>query len=519
MSVGGKKGSLDKRKIIYMAILLIGIAARVYRLASVPGGINQDEAFSAREAWSLLRSGKDSFGYSWPMYLTTWGSGMSVWNSILMIPFIAVFGRHIWVFRLPQVIVGIATLAAVEKIVRETMDEETALWAMFLLAINPWHIMMSRWGLDCNLAPGFLIFGLLFFIMGIRNEKYYLLSALFYGLSLYCYATIWPVVPFLVLLQGIYLLYVKKARITKWIVASGILLGILAIPAFLFLLVNKGLISEIVTPWLSIPRLVVMRDSEISLQGMPGKVKNLLSILINEYDGCYWNSTEQYGLYYKCFLVFAVIGLLYCGKSVYKSLKTRTYDGYVFMGIQFLTAFGLGSLIYVNANRVNCIHISIIVFMAVGICRTLRLLRKDLKYIKEITVAAFCILFLLFEHFYFGVYAKNIGVMFQDGMEQAVQYAESLAEEGETIYVGEGIFCSKIMAFSALSPEEYRETVQYTNYPSAALNVSQCGNYVFNTPLEGKEGIYIIDLNRQSESCVDMGYTVAQFGNMAVVYK
>ena len=32
---------------------------------------------------------------------------------------------------------------------------------MFLLAVCPWHIMTSRWGLDVDLAPGFLIFGFL----------------------------------------------------------------------------------------------------------------------------------------------------------------------------------------------------------------------------------------------------------------------------------------------------------------------------------------------------------------------
>lgn len=145
MNVVGKKDSLDKRKILYIVILLVGVFARIYRFGSAPGGINQDEAFAAREAWSLLHYGTDSFGYPWPMYLTAWGSGMNVWNTILMIPFIAILGQHTWVFRLPQVIIAIATIIAVEKIVRETMDGETALWAMFLLAINPWHIMMSRW--------------------------------------------------------------------------------------------------------------------------------------------------------------------------------------------------------------------------------------------------------------------------------------------------------------------------------------------------------------------------------------
>lgn len=62
----------NKRKTIYLLILLIGIAARIFRFGITPGGINQDEAFAAREAWSLLHFGVDSFGYHWPMYLTAW---------------------------------------------------------------------------------------------------------------------------------------------------------------------------------------------------------------------------------------------------------------------------------------------------------------------------------------------------------------------------------------------------------------------------------------------------------------
>lgn len=393
------------------------------------------------------------------------------------------------------------------------------MWAMFLLTISPWHIMMSRWGLESNLAPGFLVFGLLFFIQGIKNEKFFLLSAFFYGLSLYCYATIWPIVPFIVLLQVIYLLYVRKAKVTKWTVASGILLGILAIPVFLFLLVNKGMIGEIVTPVLSIPKLVVMRDGEISVDQIGKKTENLLSILVNENDGRYWNSTEQFGLYYKCFLIFAVIGLLYCIKGGYRSLKTRIYDGYVFIGIQFLTVFVLGMLIYVNVNRINCIHISIIIFMADGIYHVQQMIRNDLKYIKEITIAGFLLCFLLFEHFYFGEYARDIGRMFQDGIEPAVRYAENLAGEKNTIYVDKSIFYPKVLVFSKLTPEEYRETVQYANYPAVYLKINTCGNYMFGTSLEGNDGIYIIDLTTQTESCVDMGYTVEQFGNIAVVYK
>ncbi len=70
MNMVWKRGIMDKKRIAYIFILIIGIIARVYRLGSTPGGINQDEAFAAREAGSLLNYQMDSFGYHWPMYLT-----------------------------------------------------------------------------------------------------------------------------------------------------------------------------------------------------------------------------------------------------------------------------------------------------------------------------------------------------------------------------------------------------------------------------------------------------------------
>ncbi len=108
--------------------------------------------------------------------------------------------------------------------------------------------------------------------------------------------------------------------------------------------------------------------------------------------------------------------------------------------------------------------------------------------------------------------------MFQNGIKPAVRYAEMLADAKEIIYAGENISYPKILAFSDLSPKEYIETVQYTNYPATYLNISQCGNYVFNVSAEGNDGIYIIRFD-QTENYVDMGYTVEQFGNIAVVYK
>ena len=77
--------------LLFAVFLAVGIGARVWRFGAVPGGINQDEAFAAYEAYSILRTGLDTSGYPFPVYLTAWGSGMNALESYLMMPFIALF--------------------------------------------------------------------------------------------------------------------------------------------------------------------------------------------------------------------------------------------------------------------------------------------------------------------------------------------------------------------------------------------------------------------------------------------
>lgn len=152
---------------LFWLSLLIGILARTFMFGEVPGDINQDEAFAGYNAYTLLHYARDSYGYRLPVYLTAWGSGMNALESYLMIPFVALFGLKIWAIRLPMLLVGIFSLVAVYKIVLRFSNTKFALLALFLVAISPWHVMLSRWALESNLAPGFVLFGIFFFIWGL----------------------------------------------------------------------------------------------------------------------------------------------------------------------------------------------------------------------------------------------------------------------------------------------------------------------------------------------------------------
>ena len=103
------------------------------------------------------------------------------------------------------------------------------------------------------MAPAFLIFGLVFFVKGLENKKFLLVSAILYGLSLYCYAVIWPIVPLTLLLQIVYGLYHKKLKINKCSLLASLLLFLLAVPLLLFVLVNSEVIEQIELPFMTIP--------------------------------------------------------------------------------------------------------------------------------------------------------------------------------------------------------------------------------------------------------------------------
>ena len=91
-------------------IFIISIFSRFYRLSTIPGTINRDKAFQGCNAYSLLKFGKDSYGKRFPVYLTVWGDGASVFQSIVEIPFIYFMDLTVIAIRIPTAICSIINL-------------------------------------------------------------------------------------------------------------------------------------------------------------------------------------------------------------------------------------------------------------------------------------------------------------------------------------------------------------------------------------------------------------------------
>ncbi len=492
------------RWMIPVIIFLAGALTRLIFIGSVPGGLHQDEAFVMLNARDLYFEGRDSAGLRLPVYMSSWGDGQSAmysWMLTLLLFFTG--GRwNTYLCRLPQALVSMFTIWAVYCLMKRLFDRSAGLWAFVLLTVCPWHVMMSRWALDANLAPGFLIFGLLFFVKGLENERFFLLSALFYGLSLYCYAVVWPMVPVLLMLQGAYGLINRKIRLNKWTLSSVGILFLLALPLMLFLLINMEVIPEITLPFMTIPKTSGFRGGETSfnLAGMMNNLKTACRMLVHQDTGNVWDVIKPWGLFYdKGRWVILAGAVLLCVQMVIKMIQKKfACEFYLFANL----ACGIFTCMYVQAkvHQVNSLFIPLVLCGAYGLWKTSSWIISKKKRIGQLAaVAAVCcyvVSFGLFQRDYYTDYKELTELYFAAGVRGSVEYALEKSRELsiKTISVEKAAQWPRVLLYTETLPSEYLAHVEYDEFPAPA-GFEKDGLHI-NTRVDyehiDREAIYII---------------------------
>ena len=237
-----------KKYLILIGILILAAFLRLYSLDKFPIGLNADEAALGYNAYSLIQTGKDEHGATWPMVFRSFDDYKLPAYVYLDIPFVVAFGLNVWSVRLPSALLSIASVFLVYLLVSalkifsdKKKDHVFALVSVFLLAVSPWHLQFSRGAWEVNVGTFFLILGVYGFIKGLKNSRYLSLFSLSLALSLYTYQTPRIVAPLLVV--ALILIYrkslFKKENLKGIIVAAAIGLALL-IPVAFQLLSKEG---------------------------------------------------------------------------------------------------------------------------------------------------------------------------------------------------------------------------------------------------------------------------------------
>lgn len=465
-------------RLLVPVLLLLGGILRLFCLGSVPGGMHQDESFVAYNAFAMLHEGVDSAGHHFPVYMADWGDGHSALYVWLLMPFLALNGGHFSPFlsRLPQAVISIFTLWSVYHLIKCLFNRTMALWSLFLLAICPWHIMMSRWGLDANLAPGFLIFGLTFFVKGLEQKKYLLLSGLFYGLSLYCYAVIWPAVPVMLFLQIVYCLAHQKLRIDKWSLGASLILFVMAVPLLLFVMVNSGLIPEITLPFMTIPRMSGYRGSEIALTlpGMWNNLRTALALLWRQSNGSAFDILLPWGLFYDIGRIFIVIGAVSLLLRLFHSFREKKFCPEYFLFVQLLGGALTCLLVTAILHQINALFIPLVLAEAYGVWTVTKLtVRKNGQSAKWISCGIaflYLVCLALFQRDYYTDYRTLVSAYFAEGVDDCVDFAleQCAASHIDSLIAEKGAQWPRLLLYTETLPSQYLTSVIYDSAPTPA---------------------------------------------------
>lgn len=229
-------------KLKLFLILLLAIILRFYRLGEIPSGLVNDEAAFGYNAYSLLKTGRDEFGESWPVIFRSFGEGKLPGYVYLTMPSVAIFGLNELAVRLPSALFGVLTVWVVSR---------WSLLAGLALAIMPWHIHFSRAAFEANVALFFITLA-----VWLWQKKKRLGSILSFVLSTLTYSAASVFVP----LWAIYIFWLDRKKIIL----------LLFIPLTLLLLKQSqfnrfGSIS-VFNPQSGVPQRLVQKFTETGAQ-------------------------------------------------------------------------------------------------------------------------------------------------------------------------------------------------------------------------------------------------------------
>jgi len=186
--------------LLLCAILIIGGALRFYRIGDLPPGLYRDEAYYGLDALRVL-------GGEWALYFAA-NNGR---EGLFMYPLaagIALLGRTPEALRATSAAIGVLTIAAIYLAGRQMFSPRVGLLGAAILAVNFWHLALSRVAFRAITLPAVLClavalaFGALRAASPDRCASLAGLAGAAFGLTLYTYTSA-QLVPVLVALGGV----------------------------------------------------------------------------------------------------------------------------------------------------------------------------------------------------------------------------------------------------------------------------------------------------------------------------
>lgn len=143
-----------------IAVLILAAVLRFYHLGINPPSPYWEEAAIGYDAYSILKTGKDFHGNSWPLVaFESFGDYKPSLYFYATVPSVAIFGLNTFAVRFPSALFGVLTILMIYYLCLKIENWKLGILAALLLSVSPWHLQLSRAGFEANLGLFLLVLG------------------------------------------------------------------------------------------------------------------------------------------------------------------------------------------------------------------------------------------------------------------------------------------------------------------------------------------------------------------------
>ncbi len=218
--------------VILGLIITVAVVTRFYKLGEAPAGLYVDEAGQGYSAYSILKTGKDEFGKSFPIVFRSLTDFKTPVYTYLIIPFIPLFDLNSFTVRLPSALFGVLTIPIFYYLVMQlSRNKKLGIISALLLAISPWHILFGRTDFECMVALTLFLGGIVLFYKSLKKPYLLALSAIILAISLPAYQAERMIVPIILVILFVKYKKILLEKTHKPYLISGLILGlVISIP-------------------------------------------------------------------------------------------------------------------------------------------------------------------------------------------------------------------------------------------------------------------------------------------------
>lgn len=495
---------------ILLLTILITFFSRFYQLSNLPSVLHRDETSIAFNAYSLLKTGHDEHGQSWPISFEAFGDYKLPGLIYLSIPFINFLGLNPLAIRLPNAIFSVFLVYAGYLLATELFKKKSlSVIFAFLIASSPFFISSARNAYEPAIAIFFEIMALFFLLKSRFQVKFFLLFILNSFIASYFYHSAILILPFLSLV--IVYIYRQDFFKSQKRIKQSVFLLIVYILSLLINIINISSVNQSRSNTLifNSPEIndeIQKKTYQLDNSGLPLFAARLIS---NKITIPTWHFFENYlASFGPEFLFFAgdhnpwhnlinikfgnlifLTAILALISLVFLSKKFPQLEKPEQFMIFYLILSPLPSALTVDApisNRLFHFLLAVLLLAAYGSYQLLN--NKDLR-LKIFGYFIFIVYFFVFIYFcinYFFLYNKNLANEWYEGVPKLSQ--ELLVRENayQRIYMSDlPLAYSYFSVYQQFDPKNFQEQAIWDS--SGFNEVKEYEQYIFSVFPDVKE--------------------------------